>query len=100
MNNDTQTISIQLLNKSHQIRCSSDKSVALQKSAQYFDTKLREIASSFKTHNNENILIMAAIQAIHDLFTSQNQKDLYIESLSSHIRELQNKLSQHDQKTL
>jgi cell division protein ZapA (FtsZ GTPase activity inhibitor) len=94
MNNDTQTISIQLLNKTHQIRCSAEKAAELQKSAQYFDGKLKEVTSSFKTNNNESILIMAAIQAIHDLFASQSQKDLYIESLSSHIRELQNKLSQ------
>ncbi len=97
MNQDTHTISIQLLSRTHQIRCAADKASELQKSAQFFDTKLREVTNSAKTYNNENILIMAAIQAIHDLFASQSQKDLYIESLSSHIRELQNKLSHHGQ---
>ena len=93
MSSESQTITIQLLNKTHQIRCPTDEAAALQKAAHYFDSKLREISQTAKVHHPENLLIMAAIQAIHDLFASQSQKDLYIESLSSHIRELQNKLS-------
>lgn len=100
MNLETQTLSVQLLNKTHEIRCAADKAPELQKSAQYFSDKLKEVTPQAKTHNNENLLIMAAIQAIYDLNKAQQQKELYIESLSSHIRELQNKLSQTDQKTL
>lgn len=100
MNHEIQTLSIQLLDKTCQIRCSADKAQDLQKSAQFLDNKMREVSNSNKTLGTENTIIMAAIHAIYDLFAQQSQKDLYIESLSSHIRELQNKIAKMEKNTV
>lgn len=89
MQNDLETLSIQLLDKTWQIRCPADKTHDLQKSARYLDEKMREVSKHGKK-SAEHIAIMAAINAIYELFSQQTQKDLYIESLSSRIRELQN----------
>lgn len=93
MSQELQTLAIQLLDKTWQIRCPADKVQDLQKCAQQLDHKMREIASTNKVLASDRLLIIAAINAIYDLTIQQNQKDLYIESLSSHIRELQNKLA-------
>lgn len=91
MSNDANTITIQLLDKTLQVRCPADKAVELQKCAILLDTKMREVAAS-KTASGDRLMVLAALNAVHELFLQQNQKDLYIESLSSHIRELQNKI--------
>jgi cell division protein ZapA len=93
MQNEPQTLSIQLLDKTWQIRCPADKTHELQKCARYLDTKMHEIAEQGKK-TSEHIAVMAAINAIYELFSQQTQKDLYIESLSSRIRELQNSHTQ------
>lgn len=93
MSNELHTLTIQLMDKSWQMRCPADKAADLQKSAMHLDNKMREISSSNKMLGTERTAIMAAINAIYDLLVQQNQKDLYIDSLSSHIRELQNKLA-------
>lgn len=88
MQQESNTLSIQLLDKTWQLRCPADKAHELQKCARYLDGKMREVAAQGKK-TPEHIAVMAAINAIYELFSQQNQKDLYIESLSSRIRELQ-----------
>ncbi len=95
MNNEPQitTLSFQLLDKTWQIRCPEQQVQDLQKCAVQLDSKMREIATNSKIIGPERIAVMAAINAIYDLMAQQNQKDLYIESLSSHIRELKSQLA-------
>jgi cell division protein ZapA len=100
MTSEIQTLAVQLLDKTCQIRCPADKAADLQKSAQYLDKKMREINNNNKTLGTENMMIMAAIHAIYDLLAQQSQKDLYIESLSIHVRELQSRLSQLQEKAV
>ncbi len=94
MSLENNILSIQLLDKTWQIRCPEEKMPDLQKCARYLDNKMRDIALVGKTMSNERILVMAAINVIYDLLLQQGQKDIYIDSLSSRIRELQNKLQQ------
>jgi len=89
MNHEAHILSIQLLDRTWQIRCPADKAPELQKCAHYLDGKIREITSQTKTLSTESLLVMAAINALYDLFAQHAQKDLYIDSLGSRIRELQ-----------
>lgn len=93
MSNELHTLSFQLLDKLWQIRCPENRAYDLQKCALLLDNKMREIVNSGKVAGVERVAVMAAINAIYDLIVQQNQKDLYIESLSSHIRELQGQLA-------
>lgn len=93
MSQELHTLSIQLLEKTWQIRCPESHAQDLKKCALHLDSKMREITASGKVMGNERVAVMAAINAIHDLMIQQSQKDLYIESLSSHIRELQAQLA-------
>ena len=93
MSQELQTLSVQLLDKTWQIRCLENQIQDLQKCAQILNSKMHEIAATNKINGNERIAVMAAINAIYDLHAQQSQKDLYIESLSSRIRELQNQLA-------
>lgn len=93
MSNENSNLAIQLLDKTWHIRCPEDKKQDLLKCARYLDNKMREVVACGKTMGSEHIIAMAAINVIYDLLMQQNQKDLYIDSLSSRVRELQNKIS-------
>lgn len=90
MSHDNHVLSIQLMNKTWQIRCPEDKTQDLQKCARLLDNKMHEITGRGSI-SDDRMLVMAAMNVIYDLLMQQSQKDLYIESLSSRIRELQNK---------
>jgi cell division protein ZapA len=92
MSHEHQTLSIQLLDKTWQIRCPNEKAHDLLKSAHFLDEKMHEIANQSKPMSHDRLTIIAAIQAIYELMAQQSQKDIYIDSLSSRIRELQNKM--------
>lgn len=89
MTNETPILSIQLFDKTWQIRCPAEKAPELKKAAHYLDGKMREIVDQNRLLGTERVLIMSALSAIHELMAQQAQKDLYIESLGSRIRELQ-----------
>ena len=93
MNQDTHTLSIQILDKTWQIRCQESQVQDLKKCAAILNSKMQEITANGKTAGLERITVLAAINAIYELQMQQSQKDLYIESLSSRIRELQNQLA-------
>ena len=93
MTHEYQTLNIPLLDKSWQIRCPEHKATDLQKSARLLDAKMRDITNYNRTLGTEKTVIIAALNAIDDLFAQLSQKDLYIESLGSHVRELQSKLN-------
>lgn len=99
MTQDNNILSFQLLDKTWQIRCPEDKVQDLQKCARYLDNKMREISSTAKIMGSERVIVMAAINVIYDMLLQQSQKDIYIDSLSSRVRELQNKLSQNEPHT-
>lgn len=100
MTEEMQTLSIQLLDKTWQVRCLENQAQDLQKCAHILNNKMREVAANGNTKGNERIAVLAAIHAIYDLYMQQSQKDLYIDSLSSRIRELQNQLAKISVKEL
>lgn len=92
MNQETQILNLQLLDKTWQIRSPIDKSAELKKAAHLLNNKMQEITGSEKK-SSERIIVLSAISVIYDLLAEQNKKDLYIDSLSTHIRELQKKVT-------
>ncbi len=95
MSQENNILSIQLLDKTWQIRCPEDKMQDLQKCARYLDNKMRDIALGGKIMGSERMIVMAAVNVIHDLVQQQSQKDIYIDSLTSRVRELQNQLEKN-----
>lgn len=91
MTAETQIIPIKLLDKTLHIRCLTEQTAELQKCAQILDEKMRELTHQ-TNKNHDQITILASLSVIYDLINELNKKELYIESLSSHIRELQNKI--------
>lgn len=93
MNNKTEIVSIQLLDKTMQIKTTRDQAEELQKAASIFNSKLREIRDRKLAVGNERIALMAGLNLAFELLHAQKQKDLYLESINGRIKDLQNRLN-------
>lgn len=93
MNNKAEVLSIQLLDKTVQIKTTREQTEELQKAASLFNHKMREIRDKKLATGNERIALMAGLNLAFELLASQKQKDLYLESINGRIKELQNRLN-------
>ena len=85
-------ITIHILDKEYMIACSKDERHDLQRSADYLDTKMREIRDSGKIIGSDRIAVMAALNISHELLTQgggSSQKDA---SVGNRIRTIQEKI--------
>ncbi len=92
MTTSDEIITIHILDRKFQLKCTPDQAENLQQAAYYLDGKMREIKDSGKAVGNERIATMAALNMAFDLLTVQRQKDLYLDTMSGRIRDLQKKI--------
>ncbi len=62
-------ITIHILDKEYMIACDEDERHDLQRSADFLDTKMREIRDSGKIIGSDRIAVMAALNISHELLT-------------------------------
>ena len=88
----TEVLSLQLLDRTIQLKTAKENAEDLQKAASLFNAKLREVRDKKIATGNERIALMAGLNLAYELISTQKQKDLYLESISGRIKELQEKL--------
>ena len=67
MTDKSDGITIHILEKEYMIACSEEERHDLQRSADYLDTKMREIRDSGKIVGSDRIAVMAALNISHEL---------------------------------
>jgi cell division protein ZapA len=92
MNARHEVLTIQLLNRSMQLKTTPEKAEELQKAGNILNAKMHEIQDKKLTTGNERIALMAALELAYELVATKKQKDLYLDSLSSRIQELQHRI--------
>ncbi|TCK06035.1 cell division protein ZapA [Marinobacterium mangrovicola] len=70
MSKDARTVTVKLLDKEYTISCPDGAEAELLASADYLDSKMREIKSSGKIVGLERIAVMAALNVSHELIKS------------------------------
>lgn len=61
------TLTVQILDKEYCINCPDDERANLESAARYLDGKMREIRSSGKVIGADRVAVMAALNITHDL---------------------------------
>ena len=69
------TVALNILDKQYQIACKAEEQADLIGSAQYLDTKMREIRSNGKTMGLERIAVMAALNISYELHSQLKTED-------------------------
>jgi len=85
-------ITIHILDKEYMISCCEEERHDLQRSADYLDTKMREIRDSGKIIGTDRIAVMAALNISHELLTQDGSTASTDASVGTRIGSLQEKI--------
>lgn len=85
-------ITIHILDKEYMIACTEDERHDLQRSADYLDTKMREIRDSGKIIGTDRIAVMAALNISHELLTQDGGSATPDAAVGTRIRSIQEKI--------
>lgn len=85
-------IIIHILDKEYMIACEEDERHDLQRSADYLDTKMREIRDSGKIIGSDRIAVMVALNISHELLTQDGGITNADASVGTRIRSIQEKI--------
>ena len=92
-------ITIHILDKEYKIGCSEEERHDLQRSADYLDTKMREIRDSGKIVGSDRIAVMAALNISHELLADGGGSVNSDASFGNTIRSIQEKIDDALQRT-
>lgn len=82
------TVTVQILDKEYCIACPADERSNLQSAARYLDGKMREIRSGGKVIGADRVAVMAALNITHDLLHKQQNLDKQATVARDHVRDL------------
>ncbi|MCZ6471370.1 MAG: cell division protein ZapA [Gammaproteobacteria bacterium] len=91
--NDALAISVSILDKDYKVACPSGEQPALLASAEYLDSKMREVRDSGNIIGSERVAVITALNITNDfLKSSQVEKELG-ENLPPRLKSLESKIS-------
>ena len=88
------TVTVQILDKEYCIACPADERSNLQNAARYLDGKMREIRSGGKVIGADRVAVMAALNITHDLLHKQQRLDQDANSTRQQVRDLLDRVDQ------
>ena len=86
------SVSLNLLGHTYQIKCPKNEQDTLLKSAEYLEAKMREVQGKTKGMPFDRVILLASLNIIHELLTNDGQKNSNLTMITERIRELQNKI--------
>ncbi len=85
-------VSLKILDKEYVIACPVEEYETLQASASYLMQKVRDTKESGKVVSNERVVVMSALNIVHEYMRYKKDKDDEIEHLKSQLEHLQSKI--------
>lgn len=93
MNEETVGISVEIMDKIYQIKCPEEEVNSLQRAAQYLEEKMRVMRQA-GTLSVERIAIITALNIVHQLLITEQQKSYHFQSLNQRLNDLHLKIDQ------
>jgi cell division protein ZapA len=87
-------INISILDKEYKIACPAGEQSALLASAEYLDSKMREVRENGGIIGSERIAVITALNIAHELLNSSQQKSNLEKSLPPRLKNLESKISE------
>ncbi len=92
MSDQSNTVSVTVMDKTYKVKCPAEKISELRESAQYLDSKMREVSQTGKLLSVDRVAVIAALNIVHELLLQKKQTNSYIDTMSKRIHDLQNKI--------
>jgi cell division protein ZapA len=92
MSSEVKQEQIHLLGKEYTVACPPEERDGLMKSARLLDEKMRDIRNRGKIVGSERIVVMAALNVIHDLLQAQDGGEHQQQDVAIRLRLIQDKI--------
>ncbi len=86
------TVSLSIMGKLYKVKCPQDKIAELRESAQYLESKMRELSHNGKIQGIDRLIVITALNVVHELLGQKKQAGTYMDVMSQQIRALQGKI--------
>ena len=90
---DALPISVSILDKDYKVACPSGEQPALLASAEYLDSKMREVRDSGSVMGSERVAVITALNITNDLLKSGQMEKALGEKLPPRLKSLETKIS-------
>lgn len=94
MSNVDHLVTIAITDRTFQIKCPAEEVADLQESANYLNAEIRKIHQPGQPKNMERLVLVAALNVVHELLVFKNQKNAYLDVMHEQIKSLQNRIQQ------
>ena len=92
MQTNKKAISVKILDRKYQFKCSSEEADKLKKAVVYLDNKMRKIDDNSNNLGFERVAIIAAVDICYQLISMRTEKDTYTKTVYEQIKKLQVKI--------
>lgn len=91
MSNAT-SVTVRILDKDYQVACPPEEKVALLKSAEYLNERMKEIRDSGKVVGLDRMAVMVALNLTNDLLKIQDAVDDVDSEVSERVRKMRSRM--------
>lgn len=91
---DAQPISVSILDKEYKVACPAGEQTALLASAEYLDSKMREVRDSGKIIGSERVAVITALNITNDLLNANQIDNGISQDLTPRLKNLESKIIQ------
>jgi cell division protein ZapA len=91
--NESVQVKLHILGKDYVLGCPESERATLVESASYLNRKLQEVKDGGKVVSNERMVVVSALNIIHEYFQYKNDAEKNQLNLNSELLSLQNKIS-------
>ena len=74
------------------MKCPIEKVSELRESAQYLESKMLGIGRSSKTMGSDRVIVIAALNIVHEFLAQKRQVNTYVEAMGERITDLHAKI--------
>ncbi len=86
-------VNLHILDKDYVVACPEEERSLLLASAQYLNEKLQEVRVSGKVVGSERMVVVSALNIIHEYFQYKQRQEEHITSLDASVERLNERLA-------
>ncbi len=75
MSETAKPVTINVLDKEYTVACTESEQAALENAAVYLNGKIKDVRSNGKVSGNERVVVMAALNIVHEYLECKSQHD-------------------------
>ena len=91
-NSNTKPVSLRILDKEYVVACPETECETLLASASYLSKKLQTVREGGKTVSNERMVVVSALNVIHEYFQYKQEESDNLQAINSYVQRLNDKI--------